>query len=261
MFKAKLAVIGGTGVYRAEMLKDVKEVELDTRYGKVDFLVGTCQGHNVVFMTRHGKGHTVPPHLINYRANIQALRELGVKKVIATAAVGSLNENMAPRDFVLIDQFLDFTKTRKSSFFEGQFEGVAHVDLTNPYCPGIRKFLFEKAQELGMKVHQGGCYVCAEGPRYETPAEIRMFKQLGGDVVGMTSVPEVVLAREAGICYATLCMVTNFAAGISPQALTHEEVLEVMQQMKEDISQLIMAALADMPLDKECGCKSGLKGI
>lgn len=261
MFKAKLAIIGGTGVYQADMLDHVREVELDTRYGTVNLLVGTCKGREVVFMTRHGKGHTVPPHLINYRANIQALRELGVKKVIATAAVGSLNENMPPQDFVLIDQFLDFTKKRKNTFFEGQFEGVAHVDVTAPYCPGIRNFLYTKAQELGLNIHQGGCYVCAEGPRYETAAEIKMFKQLGGDVVGMTSVPEVVLAREAGMCYATLCMVTNFAAGISPYALTHEEVLDVMQRMNEDISRLIMAALVEMPLEKDCGCKEGLKGI
>lgn len=261
MYKAELAVIGGTGVYRADMLDEVKEVELDTRYGKVNLLLGTYQGREVAFLTRHGKGHTVPPHLINYRANIQALRELGVKKVIATAAVGSLNQQMPPHNFVLIDQFLDFTKNRKSTFFEGRFEGVAHVDLTEPYCPGIREFLFKKATEMGLKVHQGGCYVCTEGPRYETPAEIRMFKQLGGDVVGMTSVPEVVLAREAGICYATICMVTNYAAGISPHVLTHEEVLESMQKMNEDLSRLIAAALKEMPVDMDCGCPKELKGI
>jgi len=261
MFKAELAVIGGTGVYRAEMLKNIQEVEVETSYGKVNLLLGTCEDRQVAFLTRHGKGHTVPPHLINYRANILALKELGVKKVIATAAVGSLNEEMAPHDFVLLDQFLDFTKVRQNTFFEGGVQGVAHVDVTDPYCPGIRGFVFEKAKELGIKVHQGGCYVCTEGPRYETPAEIKMFKQFGGDVVGMTSVPEVVLAREAGICYATLCMVTNFAAGISPQALTHEEVLIVMKEMSEDISRLIMVTLAEMPVEMECGCLPELKGM
>ncbi|MGI6587654.1 MAG: S-methyl-5'-thioadenosine phosphorylase [Peptococcia bacterium] len=260
MFKANLAVIGGTGVYKAEMLENAKRVDFETRYGKANLLLGTYQGRNVVFLARHGKGHSVPPHLINYRANIQALRDLGVKKIIATAAVGSLNKEMAPRDFVLIDQFLDFTKTRKSTFFEGRFRGVEHVDLTNPYCPGIRRFLSEKAEELGLKVHQGGCYVCTEGPRFETAAEIKMFKQLGGDVVGMTSVPEVVLAREAGICYAAVCMVTNYAAGISPTMLTHEEVLEVTQQLNKDMSRLLMSVLAEITLEKDCECTQGITG-
>ncbi|MFA6661787.1 MAG: S-methyl-5'-thioadenosine phosphorylase [Bacilli bacterium] len=260
MFNAKLAVIGGTGIYQAEMLENVKKVDMETRYGKANLLVGTCQGREVVFLTRHGKGHSVPPHLINYRANIQALKSIGVEKIIATAAVGSLNKEMAPRDFVLIDQFLDFTKTRKNTFFEGRFRGVAHVDVTEPYCLGIRKFLYEKAEELGIKVHQGGCYVCTEGPRFETTAEIKMFKQWGGDVVGMTSVPEVVLAREAGICYATVCMVTNYAAGISPHLLTHAEVLDVTQQMNKNMSRLLMSALAEIPLEKECACAEGVTG-
>lgn len=260
MAKADLAVIGGTGVYKAEMLENVQRLGLETRYGKVNLLLGTYQGRRVAFLARHGKGHSVPPHLINYRANIQALRDLGVKKIIATAAVGSLNQEMAPCDFVLVDQFLDFTKTRKSTFYEGRFRGVEHIDMTNPYCPSAREFLFTKAKELGLKIHQSGCYVCMEGPRFETAAEIRMFKQLGGDVVGMTSVPEVVLAREAGICYASLCMVTNYAAGISPTILTHEEVLEVTQQLQEGLSRLLMSVLGELPLEKSCKYVQGITG-
>jgi 5'-methylthioadenosine phosphorylase len=224
----------------------------------VNLLTGSYRGRNVAFLARHGKGHSVPPHLVNYRANIQALKDLGVKRVIATAAVGSLNEKMAPLDFIMIDQFLDFTKTRKTTFYEGGAKGVLHVDVTDPYCPEIRSFLYNKAHLLGIKAHNGGCYVCTEGPRFETPAEIKMFRLLGGDLVGMTSVPEVVLAREAGLCYATVAMVTNYAAGISPNNLSHSEVLEVMKQLSSNISSLIMEAIAELPLDGECSnCRHG----
>ncbi|MDX9873147.1 MAG: S-methyl-5'-thioadenosine phosphorylase [Clostridia bacterium] len=251
--KADLAVIGGTGVYRADMLEKTKPVEIENKYGKVNLLTGTFQGRSVAFLARHGSGHTVPPHLINYRANIQALKDLGVKRVIATAAVGSLNEQMKPGGFVLVDQFLDFTKGRVSTFFDGQ-DGVVHVDVTNPYCPELREEISRYAQDLALPIHNGACYVTAEGPRFETPAEIRMFKMLGGDLVGMTSVPEVVLAREAGLCYATIAMVTNFAAGISPTVLSHSEVLVAMKEMSRNISRLIMTALGEIPLERNCRC-------
>jgi len=257
MIQAEFAVIGGTGVYRADMLERAKEVDIETTYGRVSLLTGEYKGRKVAFLARHGKGHSVPPHLVNYRANIQALKNIGVKRVIATAAVGSLNEKMKPQDFVLVDQFLDFTKSRKSTFYEGGRQGVLHVDMTDPYCSEVRRFLYGKARELGLKVHMGGCYVTAEGPRFETPAEIRMFKMLGGDLVGMTSVPEVVLAREAGLCYATVAMVTNFAAGISSTALSHGEVLEVMKSLSSNISGLIMTALETMQSEGECNCKLG----
>ncbi|HHZ16487.1 MAG TPA: S-methyl-5'-thioadenosine phosphorylase [Peptococcaceae bacterium] len=254
MLRADLAVIGGTGVYKAEMLENTRDVEMETCYGKVNLLLGSYAGREVAFLARHGKGHSVPPHLVNYRANIRALKDLGVKKIIATAAVGSLNQAMAPLDFVIIDQFLDFTKVRSSTFFDGEQEGVRHVDVTDPYCPRLRAFLYEQAVALGLKTHQGGCYACMEGPRYETPAEIKMLKLLGGDVVGMTSVPEVVLAREAEMCYATVAMVTNYAAGIQPTKLSHQEVVDVMQQLSENISRLIMTALAELTIDDECAC-------
>lgn len=257
MIKADLAVIGGTGVYRADMLDKVKEAEIETQYGKVDLIIGEYKARRVAFLARHGKGHSVPPHLVNYRANIMALKNLGVKRVIATAAVGSLNLDMEPKDFVLIDQFLDFTKTRKTTFYEGGPNGVLHVDVTDPYCSDVRKFIYEKARELNIKTHMGGCYVTCEGPRFETPAEIKMFKILGGDLVGMTSVPEVVLAREAGLCYATIAMVTNFAAGISPHPLSHGEVLDLMKELSENISRLIMEVIGTIPLEGDCNCMHG----
>lgn len=251
-----LAIIGGTGVYKAEMLENSKEFEVNTEYGKASLLLGQFRGRKVAFLARHGKGHTVPPHLVNYRANIMALKTLGAKRVISTTAVGSLNEKMKPADFVLVDQFLDFTKTRANSFYEGGEKGVLHVDVSEPYCREIREFIFKKANDLSLGIHFGGCYVCTEGPRFETPAEIKMYKLLGGDLVGMTNVPEVVLAREAGLCYATVSLVTNYAAGISPSVLTHAEVLDVMQKNSGNFSRLIMATLESIPLEGNCLCRT-----
>lgn len=250
----RLAIIGGTGVYDPNILADIREESVQTPYGDVTLRVGTYDGQPVAFMNRHGAGHSVPPHLVNYRANIWALRMVGVERVLATTAVGSLNPNMKPGDFVLCDQFLDFTKGRPSTFFDGGEVGVVHTDFTEPYCPECRAALYQAATVAGIKAHNGGCYVCTEGPRFETPAEVRMFAQLGGDLVGMTNVPEVVLAREAGLCYATVSMVTNFAAGISPTALTHQEVLEVMAENSQHLKQLVMGTLPLLTRERNCNC-------
>jgi 5'-methylthioadenosine phosphorylase len=252
--KVRLAIIGGTGVYDPRILADIREQSVTTPYGEVSLRVGTYEGMEVAFLPRHGAKHSVPPHLINYRANIWALKLIGVERVIATTAVGSLNKAMKPGDFVITDQFLDFTKNRVNTFFDGGEMGVVHTDVTEPYCPEIRKVLVAAAAEIGITAHNGGTYVCTEGPRFETPAEIRMFATLGGDLVGMTNVPEVTLAREAGLCYATVSMVTNFAAGISPNALTHEEVLEVMAANSENLKRLVMGTLRAIPVERGCGC-------
>lgn len=248
------AIIGGTGVYDPKILSDIREESISTRYGDITVKIGTYAGNEVAFLPRHGEKHSVPPHLINYRANIWGLKELGVKKIIATAAVGSLNKDMAPGDFVLVDQFLDFTHGRIQTFFEGGEFGVVHTDLTEPYCLELRGLLARSAQETGLSVHCGGTYVCTQGPRFETAGEIKMFAKLGGDLVGMTTVPEVVLAREAGICYATVAMVTNFAAGISPNKLTHQEVLDVMKQNGENLRRLIMQTVANLEEERCCDC-------
>ncbi|MFZ5824457.1 MAG: S-methyl-5'-thioadenosine phosphorylase [Bacillota bacterium] len=252
--KVRLAIIGGTGVYDPRILENIREEIITTPYGDAKVRIGTYQGEAVAFLARHGTNHSVPPHLINYRANIWALKMLGVERVIATTAVGSVNRNMKPGDFVLTDQFIDFTKGRASTFFDGGEAGVVHTDFTEPYCPEVRAILAGAAKEANIAAHNGGTYVCTEGPRFETPAEIRMFATLGGDLVGMTNVPEVVLAREAGICYTTVSMVTNFAAGISPTNLTHEEVLEVMAANSENLKRLVMAALASIPAERHCHC-------
>lgn len=234
------AIIGGTGIYNPDSLENRRQVWQETKYGKVEVTLGSYKGVELAFIPRHGAKHSVPPHLINYRANILALYKLGVKNILATAAVGSLNYELKPGHFVLVDQFLDYTKSRPNTFYEGGEMGVVHCDMTIPYCPQLRHAMMQAAANLEYEVVNGGVYVCTEGPRFETAAEISVFKLLGGDVVGMTSVPEVCLARELGMCYATVATITNFAAGISPSILTHSEVYEVMKKNTYCVRQLIL---------------------
>jgi len=252
----KLGIIGGSGVYDPYMIKNAVETRVETPYGMIIPLTGWVGGREVVFLPRHGAGHSLPPHRINYQANIWGLRALGVERIIATAAVGSLNEKMSPGDLVVIDQFIDFTKNRRHTFFEGdRAAGVVHVDCTEPYCPEVRKTLVTVAGELNISCHEQGVYVCTEGPRFETPAEIAMFKRLGGDLVGMTGFPEAVLAREAGMCYAAVGMVTNFAAGMAGEPLTHEEVLAVMAENTGTIQKLLAKTLARISENRRCFCR------
>lgn len=256
----KIAIIGGTGVYDPSILNNVYEDKIETPFGEVKFRVGEFEGQKVAFIPRHGSSHAIPPHLINYRANIWAMKKAGVENIIATTAVGSLNLGMKPGEFVLVDQFLDFTKSRVNTFFDGGVRGVVHVDLTEPYCPMLRDRLLSAAKKADIPIHSRGTYVCTEGPRFETPAEIKMFQNMGGDLVGMTNVPEVVLAREAEMCYATVSMVTNFAAGISHKPLTHSEVVDTMKQNTENIKILIMTAIKEIlnNATKRCNCQTAL---
>jgi Purine nucleoside phosphorylase len=203
-----------------------------------------------VFLPRHGEGHTCPPHMVNYRANIMALKQAGVESIIAVASVGSLRAHIRPGDFVLLDQFIDFTKSRTSTFFDGS--EVVHVDMTEPFCESLRKCVLA-AKPSGQKVHERGTYVCSDGPRFETAAEIKAYSAMGGDVVGMTVVPEVVLARELGMCYAGIAAVTNYAAGISKK-VSHEEVLEAMKKIQGVLANYVVDCLAHVPVEKKCAC-------
>ncbi len=251
----KAAVIGGTGVYDPRLIENTEKKEVTTPFGKVSFLKGEYLNNEVYFLPRHGKGHSVPPHKINYRANIWALKEEGVSRIIATAAVGSLNQDMLPGSAVIIDQFIDFTKQRPLTFFDEECEeGVVHTDFSQPYCPQLKDIILKAGKDLPVKIIDYGTYVCTEGPRFESSAEIKMFKILGGDLVGMTNVPEVVLARELGMCYSTITYVTNFAAGISLNPLSHEEVLGMMDENIEIIRKLIMNSVELIPNDKTCKC-------
>lgn len=229
---------------------------METPYGSVEPVAGKLANREIVFLSRHGRDHATPPHLVNYRANIWALRKLGVRKILATAAVGSLSSNFRLGELVLLDQFLDFTKSRPQTFYEGGKQGVLHVDMTEPYCSAVRQVIMDASEQLGFAVKNGACYVCTEGPRFETPAEIRMFQRLGADLVGMTSVPEVVLARELGMCYASIGMVTNEAAGIATHPLTHAEVMESMKELGVKVAQLIQATFELGTPSQNCLCAS-----
>lgn len=250
------AIIGGTGVYDPDLLTGVEERIVPTPYGKALVTVGAYAGRAAAFLTRHGPGHGVPPHLINYRANIWALKHLGVRRIMATNAVGSLAPDIAPGELVLCDQFLDFTHGRESTFFTGGDQGVVHVDVTEPYCPELRALFHTAATDLGLPVHGQGTYVCTQGPRFETPAEIQMYATLGAHVVGMTSVPEVVLAREAGICYGSVGIVTNYAAGMVGEPLSHAEVLAIMAHNERRLRSLTEAMLFHTSDTPACHCRN-----
>ena len=257
---ARVGIIGGTGVYDPSWLMNPKEKTVDTPYGEARVIEGQLKSRpeqSLVFMNRHGIGHSVPPHQVNYRANIWALKSLGVDRVIATAAVGSLNLAMPAGSMVLVDQFLDFTKSRPVTFFDGSDGRVIHTDMSVPYCEETRRRIQAAGARRAVSLIMGGVYVTCEGPRFETAAEIRAYRLLGGDVVGMTSVPEVVLARELGLCYVTLAMVTNFAAGISPTALTHKEVVEVMAANVQSLREVLFEALPDVAEEYACSCPPG----
>ncbi|NMB41512.1 MAG: S-methyl-5'-thioadenosine phosphorylase [Firmicutes bacterium] len=256
--KAKIAIIGGTGFYDAKVINNPEEVEVKTAYGKVQITIGNVNKIAIAFLARHGGKHELPPHRINYRANIAALKNIGVARILATTAVGSLKKELPPGSIAIIDQFIDFTKNREHTFYDGtNANGVVHTDFTDPYCPQLREILKNVMLEKGITFAKKGTYICTEGPRYETPAEIKAFALWGADVVGMTNVPEVTLAREAGLCYANLSLVTNFAAGISSHTLTHREVVEVMGKKIDLIREIFMETAVSMPAARECCC--GLK--
>ncbi len=257
----RYAVIGGSGVYDPSLLDNVRDEIVKTTYGEAKVAIGEYKGREVAFMSRHGSGHSVPPSKINYRANIQALKNLGVEYIISTSAVGSLQPDVAPGNFVIVDQFLDFTKVRESTFFDGGERGVAHVDVTKPYCPSLSKQIIDLSKEMKLPHLEAGTYVCCEGPRYESSAEVKLYQTFGGTVVGMTNVPECVLVRESEICYQTICIVTNFAAGISPTKLTHKEVVELMAERIEPLKKLVFGVLEGLSDgERDCSCATALQG-
>jgi 5'-methylthioadenosine phosphorylase len=233
-----IAVIAGTGV--ADLFPVGPRISLKTKFGPATAFKSKTGEFYV--LPRHGPGHTVPPHMINYRANAVGLSALGVKYVIATSAVGSMNPEFKVGSIGLADQFLDFTKGRKSTLFDGK---VAHTDMTEPYDKSLNAAISKAGSSLGIAVAEGLTYVGVEGPRFETAAEIRMFKSLGGDVVGMTGVPEVVLAREAGLRYSSILIATNWAAGMQDK-VSHEEVVTVMKQSGQQVKRVIEKTVNDL---------------
>ncbi len=244
--KAEIGVIGGSGLYDVEMLENVKEIKIYTPYGQPsdNVVVGEFKGRTVAFLPRHGRGHKIPPHKINYRANIWALKSIGVDKIVAISAVGSLREDYRPGDFVVPDQFIDFTKKRDYTFFEGGV--VGHFSMADPFCEPLRKLIVAVGRELGLRIHDKGTYICIEGPRFSTRAESKLFKSWGADIIGMTLVPEVTLAREVGICYATIAMVTDYDVW-AEKPVTAAEVAKVMAENVEKAKKLLYELIPRIP--------------
>lgn len=257
---SKIGIIGGSGLYEIKGLTLKHKKSVKTPYGKPSeqYFIGEIGGTEAVFLPRHGKRHDIPPHMINYRANIWGFRKLGVEKIISISAVGGIKKGLRPGDIVILDQVLDMTRNRKSTFYDGK-EGVIHIDFTDPYCPDIRKTLLTAGKRAGVSLKKGGTYVAVEGPRLESASEIKSFSILGGDVVGMTGMPEACLARELEICYSGLSVVANYAAGISRKKLTVAEVMEAMMSSTEKIKKLLKETFRLVSDKRKCTCGDALK--
>lgn len=246
------AIIGGTGFYNIPGGVFEEQI-IETPYGRARIFQGREAHEDLVFLARHGVRHSVPPHRINYRANIQALVQLGVRRVLATFAVGSLRTSIPPLALVAIDQFLDFTQGREHTFFEGGRAGFAHTDMTSPLCDGLRGELLRQATAQGLPILPHGTYACTNGPRLETAAEVRMLAQLGGDVVGMTGVPEIPLAREKGLHYAAAAYSINYGAGLLAERM--EFVGSGLAELKTSLIELFVNTLR-APILGPCDCET-----
>ncbi len=256
--KADIAVIGGTGVYDVQMLENTCEVNIDTPYGKTSdaITVGSYNGLAVAFLPRHGKKHTIPPHKVNFRANVWALKQLGVKKIIAAAAVGSLREGIKPGDFVIPDQFIDRTNDRDSTFFDNG--KVAHISVAEPFCPELSKILSDAGNDLGHSTHKKGTVVVIQGPRFSTKAESNFYRSINADIINMTIVPECVLAREAEICYACVATVTDYDT-FSEKPVNVEDVIKILHENSKKTKDLVREVLARIPEKRGCACGEALK--
>lgn len=257
MAEADIGVFGGSGFY--SFLDDVEEVKMETPYGAPSdsVMLAKVGNRRVAFLPRHGRNHSIPPHKINYRANAWVMKELGVRRIFGPCAAGSLKADIPPGTFVLADQFVDRTKGRADTFFEGP--EVRHVSAADPYCPEMRKILYEVGEAQGLPIRPAGTMVVIQGPRFSTRAESRFYAAQGWDVIGMTQYPEAILARELGICYANISMVTDYDAGLEddPDILpvTHEQVLKVFNENIGRLKDLLLQAIQEVPLaERNCRC-------
>ncbi len=257
----KIGIIGGSGLYEIKGLTIKKGKEIATPFGKPSdrYRIGQIGDAEIIFLPRHGSRHNIPPHMINYRANIWGFKKLGVSRIISVSAVGGIKKGLKPGDIVILDQVIDMTKNRKSTFYDGK-TGVIHIDFTHPYCPEIRRILLKAGRRARVSLKDGGTYLAIEGPRLETSAEITAFNRLGGNVIGMTGMPEASLARELEICYSGISVVANYAAGISKSKLTTAEVLDAMKASTEKIRLLLKQTFKLIPDRRKCTCGETLTG-
>ena len=255
----KLAIIGGSGLYNMTGLENPQEFALETPFGKpsAPIVVGTIENQPVAFLARHGLGHFISPSEVNYRANIYALKSLGVERIVSVSACGSLREDYAPGDLVIPDGLFDFTKGRKQSFFEGGM--VAHVGVADPFCPAFSAQLYQAVESTGARVHQGGNFITIEGPRFSTKAESHTFRAWGMSIIGMTTSPEAFLAREAEMCYAVMAHVTDYDVWhVSEQPVTVEMVIAVLNKNTEIAQEAIRNLVKGINPVRECDCGHAL---
>lgn len=254
--KADIGIFGGSGFY--SLTEGVEEISVSTPYGEPSdrIALAKIEGKSIAFLPRHGKKHQIPPHKIPYRANIYAMKELGVEQIIAPTAAGSLKPEVKPGDFVICDQFIDRTWGREATFYEGPV--VKHTSAAYPYCSRLRELTYTTAISQGIKIHKDGTVVVIQGPRFSTRAESKWFSSIGCDVINMTQYPEVILARELGICYVNIALVTDFDSGLEGRddiiPVTEEEVYRVFADNNEKVKRLIYAMLESMPAKRDCSC-------
>ena len=254
----EIGIFGGTGIYDSGLLENPQEIQLDTPYGKPSdsITIGTFQGRKIAFLPRHGKKHTIPPHMINFKANIWAFKELGIKRIIAPSAVGSLKEELEPSHFALPTQFLDFTKSRSGTFSE---EGrVIHISVAEPFCPELQSSILQVTQNQNLKIHENCTYVCIEGPRFSTKAESKFYRSTGADIIGMTLVPECQLAREAQMCYASISTVTDYDVW-AEKPVTAKEVLSTLSKNVERTKKVLTELIEKIPKTRSCNCARALE--
>jgi 5'-methylthioadenosine phosphorylase len=257
---AKIGVIGGSGLYSMAGLKDTGEIRVKTPFGEPSdaIVLGTLEGKRVAFLARHGRGHRFLPSEINFRANIYAMKQLGVERIISVSAVGSLQEELRPGEFLVPDQFVDRTKSRVSTFFGDGL--VAHVAFDKPTCPQVSAVLSDASAHCDVKVHRRGTYVCIEGPQFSTLAEAHVHRQLRFEVIGMTNVTEAKLAREAEICYATIAMITDYDCWHPEhESVTATQIIATLNQNAENAQRVLSEAVRTMPVERVCKCGTALR--
>lgn len=257
--RAAIGIFGGSGFY--QFLDDIEEVAVDTPYGSPSAppAVGTLDGRRVAFLPRHGLKHEFPPHEINYRANVWAMKDLGVTRIIGPCAAGSLKPEVGPGDFIICDQLVDRTTGRKDTFYDGPV--TTHVSFADPYCPEVRQLAIAAALHQGIPVHERGTVVTVQGPRFSTRAESKWFQDAGWEVINMTQYPEAYLARELEICYVNIALITDYDVGLEgTPPVSHEEVLRVFNENNDKLRRLLFAIVPTIPAERSCICSTALEG-
>lgn len=261
MSDAEIGVFGGSGFY--SLLDNAREVTVETPYGSpsAPLTIGSVEGRSVAFLPRHGREHELPPHMINYRANVWAMREVGARWVLGPCASGSLQRRVGVGDFVVCDQFVDRTSARKDTFYDGP--EATHISSADPFSPALRDLLISTCEELGITVHRTGTVVVVQGPRLSTRAESRWFGEMGWEVVNMTAYPECILARELELCYANVSLITDYDVGVAGEGIepaSASEILEVFTNNNQRLRELILAVIPRIPKDPDPHCAEALTG-